>query len=74
MFPGVAVCPTGAEVTHSVLSSVNPIAEGPREMGVHISKGLTDSGCHLISSQEIQNSRQMRGETERPVSPACVSD
>lgn len=38
MFPGVAECPTGAEVTQSVLSSVNPIAEGPSEMGVHISK------------------------------------
>lgn len=38
MFPGVAERPPGAEVTPSVLSSVNPIAEGPREMGVHISK------------------------------------
>lgn len=38
MFPGVTKCLTGAEVTQSVLSSVNPIAEGPREMGVHISK------------------------------------
>lgn len=38
MFPGVAERPPGAEVTPSVLSSVNPIAEGPRKMGVHISK------------------------------------
>lgn len=38
MFPGVTEHWTGAEVTPSVLSSVNPIAEGPREMGVHISK------------------------------------
>lgn len=40
MFSGATERPTGAEVTPSVLSSVNPIAEGPREMGVHISKVL----------------------------------
>lgn len=38
MFSGVAECPPGAEVTPSVLSSVNPDAEGPCKMGVHISK------------------------------------
>lgn len=38
MFPRVAQRPLKAEVTPSVLSSVNPDAEGPREMGVHISK------------------------------------
>lgn len=38
MFPGVSEPPPGEEVTPSVLSSVNPDAEGPRKMGVRISK------------------------------------
>lgn len=38
MFPEVEERPPGAEVTPSVLSSVNPDAEGPCKMGVHISK------------------------------------
>lgn len=38
MFPGVAERPSGAEVTPNVLSSINPNAEGPGKMGVHISK------------------------------------
>ena len=46
----------------------------PLREGCPYIKGLTDLDCHLISAQEIQNSRQMRGETERPLSPACASD
>lgn len=74
MFSGAAERPKGiGGDTECVVKRKSQCRRPSRDECPHI-KGLTDSGCHLISAQEIQNSRQMRGETERPLSSACASD